>query len=65
MEDLEKIFSLYIGKENLDKIEFKHLRKVCPGLTDEEIKEMIEKADSDKDGKVNFEDFFSIITKKL
>ena len=65
MEDLEKIFSLYIGDENLDKIEFRHLRKVCPGLTDEEIKEMIEKADSDKDGKVNFEDFFNIITKKI
>ena len=65
MEDIEKVFSLFIGEDNLDKIEFQHIRKACPGLTDEEIKEMIEKADSDKDGKINFEDFYKIITKKI
>ena len=65
MEELEKVFSLFIGKENLDKIEFRHLRKICPELKDEEIEEMIEKADTDKDGKINFEDFYNIITKKI
>ena len=65
MEDIEKVFSLFIGEDNLDKIEFKHIKKACPVLTDEEIKEMIEKADSDKDGKINFEDFYKIITKKI
>ena len=65
MEELEKVFSLFIGKENLDKIESRHLKKICPELKDEEIEEMIEKADSDKDGKINFEDFYNIITKKI
>ena len=65
MEELEKVFSLFIGKENLDKIEFRHLRKICPELKDEEIEEMIEKADADKDGKINLEEFYNIITKKI
>ena len=65
MDQLSKVFSLFIGEENLDKIEFKHLRKICPDLTDEEIEEMIEKADDDKDGKINFEEFYKIITKKI
>ena len=65
MEQLEKIFSLFIGNENTDKIELKHLRNYCPGLTDEEIEEMIQKADLDKDGKINFEEFHNIITKRI
>ena len=65
MDDLSNIFSLFLGEENLDKIEFRHIRKICPYLTDEEIEEMIEKADEDKDGKINFEEFYKIITKKI
>ena len=65
MDELEKIFSLFLGNENSDKIEFRHLKKYCPGLTDEEIEEMIKKADTDKDGKINFEEFYNIITKRI
>ena len=39
----------------LIKLNLDILRKIAQGLTDEEIKEMIEKADEDKDGKINFE----------
>ena len=65
MNEIQKVFLLFLGDENVDKIEFRHIRRECPGLTDEEIKEMIEKADEDKDGKVNFEEFHKIITKLI
>ena len=65
MNELQKVFCLFLGDENVDKIEFRHIRKECPGLTDEEIKEMIEKADEDKDGKINFEEFHKIVTKLI
>ena len=65
MEELEKIFDLFLGEDDVDKIEFQHLKKLCPYLTDEEIDEMIEKADEDKDGKINFEEFHKIITKMI
>ena len=65
MSDLQNVFLLFLGDENVDKIEFRHIRKECPTLTDEEIKEMIEKIDEDKDGKVNFEEFHKICTKPL
>ena len=65
MNELQKVFLLFLGDENVDKIEFRHIRKECPNLTDEEIKEMIEKADEDKDGKINFEEFYKIVTKLI
>ena len=65
MDKLEKVFELFVEKENVDKIEFKHLKKICPDLKDEEIEEMIKKADEDKDGKINFEEFYNIISKKI
>ena len=65
MNELQKVFLLFLGDENVDKIEFRHIRKECPNLTDEEIKEMIEKADEDKDGKINFEEFYNIVTKLI
>ena len=64
-QDLSKFFSLFIGEENVDKIEYNHLRKVAQYLKYEQIKEMIEKADKDRDGKINFEEFYDIITKKI
>ena len=65
MNELQKVFLLFLGDENVDKIEFRHIRKECPNLTDEEIKEMIEKADEDKDRKINFEEFYNIVTKLI
>ena len=65
MNELQKVFCLFLGDENVDKIEFRHIKSECPGLTDEDIKEMIEKADEDKDGKIIFEEFYKIVTKLI
>lgn len=35
-----------------------------PGLVDAELLEMIERADTDQDGEINAEEFYSIMTKK-
>ena len=64
-KDLAKFFSLFIGDDNTDKIEYEHLRKIINDLKDDEIEEMIQKADIDKDGKINFEEFVNIINKKV
>ena len=68
-EDLEKVFDLFIGDDNTDKIDIKHLKRVCKELnenmTDDELNEMIVRADLDRDGKVNFEEFYAIMTKKI
>ena len=65
MNDVQKYFTLFLGEDNVDKIEQRHLKKLCPGLTNKEIEEMIQKADEDKDGKINFEEFYNITTKKI
>ena len=65
MNEIQKVFCLFLGDENVDKIEFRHIKKECPWLTDEEINEMIEKVDEDKDGKVMFEEFYNIVTKLI
>ena len=64
-KDFAKFFSLFIGDDNTDKIEYEHLRKIDNDLKDDEIEEMIQKADIDKDGKINFEEFVNIINKKV
>ena len=68
-EDLEKVFELFLGDDDADKIDIKHLKRVCKELnenmSDEELNEMIVRADSDRDGKVTFEDFYAIMTKKI
>ena len=64
-KDLANFFSLFLGKDNTDKIEYDHLRRADSNLKDNQIEEMIEKADKDKDGKINFEEFYDIITKKI
>ena len=62
---MAKIFEMFIGDENTDRIESRHLKNKCPNLTNEQIEKMIEKASSDKDGTIKFEDFFNIISKKI
>lgn len=37
---------------------------VGESMTDEELREMIERADSNGDGEISFEDFYNIMTKK-
>ena len=49
-------------------IYYQNLRRIAKeigeNIDETELKEMIERADSDGDGYVTFEDFFSILTKK-
>ena len=64
-EDLEKVFELFLGDDDADKIDIKHLKRVCKELnenmSDDELNEMIVRADTDRDGKVSFEEFYAII----
>ena len=68
-EDLRKVFDLFIGDDTADKIELKHLKRVAKELgenmSDDELNEMIVRADTDKDGKVSFDEFYAIMTKKI
>lgn len=67
-EDLEKVFNLFVGESGSDKIEISDLKRICrelnENISDEELNEMIVRADLDKDGAVSFEDFYAIITGK-
>ena len=65
MNELQKVFCLFLGDENVDKIEYRHIKRECPELSDDEIIEMISKVDEDKDGKVTFEEFYKIVTKLI
>ena len=68
-EDLQKVFDLFIGDSGSDLIDITHLRRVCKELnenmSDDELNEMITRADTDRDGKVSFEEFYAIMTKKI
>lgn len=69
-EDLEKVFRLFLGDDDkATKISFDHLRRVArelnENMSDEELKEMITRADLDRDGEVDFEEFYQIMTKKI
>ena len=65
MNYLQNVYLLFLGDENTDKLELRHIKKECPWLKDEEIKEMIDKIDGDKDGKINLEEFHNITTKLI
>jgi Ca2+-binding EF-hand superfamily protein len=67
-EDIKKVFDLfdddktgYITIQNLKRI----ARDLGEEMSDAELLEMIERADSDNDGQICFEDFYSIMTKKI
>ena len=68
-EELRKVFDLFIGDDTADKIELKLLKRVSKKLgenmNDDELNEMIVRADTDKDGKVSFDEFYAIMTKKI
>ena len=65
MNYLQNVYLLFLGDENTDKIEQRHIKKECPWLKDDELKDMIDKIDGDKDGKINFEEFHNITTKLI
>jgi len=66
-EDVSKVFALF-DVENKGTITLKDLKRVAKELgetmTEAELAEMIERADSDADGNITVEDFFAIMTKK-
>jgi centrin-1 len=66
-EEIMKVFDLF-DDDNTGKISFKNLKRVATelgeNLSDEELREMIEEADRDKDGFVNREEFYRIMKKK-
>lgn len=67
-DHLRKVFPLY-DDEKTDHISVKNLRRVANDLgesiTEEELQEMIDRADLDRDGLVNYEEFYAIVTRKI
>mmetsp|Transcript_1610 Transcript_1610/g.1993 ORF Transcript_1610/g.1993 Transcript_1610/m.1993 type:complete len:159 (-) Transcript_1610:106-582(-) len=66
-DDIMKVFQLfdeedkgYITVDNLKNV----TRELGENMTKDELAEMITRADTDDDGKVSFEDFYAIMTKK-
>ena len=64
-ESLRQVFSLFIGNNKDDALTIEHLKKLNSVYSEEELKEMIELTDSTHSGKVNFEDFYKMITTKV
>merc|ERR1712196_762878 len=66
-EDIMKVFNLF-DDDGTGKISLKNLKRVAKELgetmTEAELLEMIERADADQDGEINFEEFYAIMTKK-
>ncbi len=66
-EDIMKVFNLFDDDQS-GKISLRNLKRVAKELgetmTDAELLEMIERADNDQDGEINFEEFYAIMTKK-
>lgn len=62
MNSLNKIFCTFLGNEDSSVITFDLLKEKCGDrYTDEEIQEMINYADKDGKGGVNFEEFCNIM----
>ena len=66
-EDIAKVFRLF-DDDTSGSITLRNLRRVAKELgetmTDEELQEMIDRADSNGDGAVSMDDFYNIMTKK-
>ena len=66
-EDIKKVFKLF-DEDSKGYITIANLKRVSKelgeGMDDIELQEMVERADADGDGRVTFEDFYNIMTKK-
>ena len=66
-EDINKVFRLF-DDDGTGSISIRNLRRVARELgetmTDEELQEMIDRADSNGDSQVTPDDFYNIMTKK-
>lgn len=62
-----KVFNLF-DDDGTGRISLRNLKRVAKELgenmTDAELMEMIERADTDQDGEISGEEFYSIMTKK-
>lgn len=67
-KNISKIFALY-DDERTGFISIKNLRRVSQELgetiSEDELQELITRADTDKDGLVSEEEFYAIVTKRL
>jgi centrin-1 len=71
-EDLWKVYQLFLGPDGGQrnaKIGFQHLkrafREIHEEISDEELMDLIGKADNDRDGHVDFEEFYAFMTKRV
>ena len=66
-DDVSKVFNLF-DDDGTGKISLRNLKRVAKELgetmTDAELMEMIERADTDQDGEISPEEFYIIMTKK-
>eukprot|EP00922_Rhytidocystis_sp_ex-Travisia-forbesii_P019064 GHVS01028296.1.p1 GENE.GHVS01028296.1~~GHVS01028296.1.p1 ORF type:complete len:262 (+),score=73.90 GHVS01028296.1:289-1074(+) len=66
-EDINKVFRLF-DDDNTGSISFRKLQRVAAELgerlSEEELKEMITRADSDGDGYVTADDFYNIVSRR-
>ena len=66
-DDIMKVFNLF-DDDGTGRISLRNLKRVAKELgenmTDAELMEMIERADTDQDGEISGEEFYSIMTKK-
>jgi centrin-1 len=66
-EDINKVFAMF-DSENKGSITLRDLKRVAKELgetmTEAELLEMIERADSDADGNISADDFFQILTRR-
>ena len=67
-QELLKLKNLFLG-DDLDDLDFDSVSKLVKelglGFTDDEVRNMIVKADTNRDGKVTFDEFYNIITKRI
>ena len=66
-DDLKRVFNLFddgrtgeIKVENLKRV----ARELGEEISDEELKEIVQRADLDGDSKLTFEDFYNVMTRK-
>lgn len=66
-EEIMKVFQLFVD-EGTDYITFRNLKKVSQelgeNLTDDELREMIDEADRNGDGKIDAEEFYRVMKKR-
>ena len=66
---LRKVFDLFIAEDTDKKIVLNSIinlaKELGENMSDDEINEMIIRADTDKDGKASFDEFYAIMAKKI